>query len=374
MPETKLNDEKVLRMFVDRLIAEKGGESLEAKQKETLQGELLEELDERIQQAMVRALPDAKLMELEKLLDAEAPDEEIESFFSGAGVDFNPALKKVMSDFQNDYFTDKVKVSVKTKWTAKPAEVSKTTAPAAASETAASEGAAAPVAPAAVPEAAAPVAAVPAADAPSAAASATIATPAVAAQVPVQQVTQQATQGQPTQGTTSAVPGQSNVEGAAQASQPVVMVAAQGGAANPAAEGMVDVASGVPASSPAPASGLAPAGEPALQAAPNLMDALNTATANLNAAAASMGATQVNPAEANTEAIQVNPAVGQVAPAASQAAGAAQVNPTTPTVGMTQASVAQVNPAANGSEVNPGMNMGEATNNTGNVEMTGKEA
>lgn len=114
MPENKLNDEKVLAMFVDRLIADKGGDTLDAKQKETLQKELLEELDERIQQAMIRALPDAKLMELEKLLDEDAPDEEIEGFFKGADADFDPAIRKAMDEFRTDYFKDKIKVSVKT--------------------------------------------------------------------------------------------------------------------------------------------------------------------------------------------------------------------------------------------------------------------
>lgn len=117
MPENKLNDEKVLQMFVDRLIADKGGDTLDAKQKETLQGELMAELDERMQQAMIRALPDAKLMELEKMLDADASDEEIESFFANAskdaGVDFDPEIRKVFEAFRTDYFKDKIKVSVK---------------------------------------------------------------------------------------------------------------------------------------------------------------------------------------------------------------------------------------------------------------------
>ena len=286
MPENKLNDEKVLQMFVDRLIADKGGDMLDAKQKETLQGELMAELDERMQQAMIRALPDAKLMELEKMLDADASDEEIESFFMSAGVDFDPEIRKVFEAFRTDYFKDKIKVSVKMS----------VLAPAAS----ASAGA-------------------------TAAPGATSATPSVAtAQAPAVTpvVMPMPGAGQPTQGTTSAVPGQSNVEGVAntgavsavpvQASAPVetpvqlvapspaVPVAEpvtpsagqQSATAQPAVVQPVQAVAAAQPVQPVVVQSAQPvaAEEKPLQAAPNLMDALNTATANLNAAAANMGA------------------------------------------------------------------------------------
>lgn len=282
MPENKLNDEKVLQMFVDRLIADKGGDTLDAKQKETLQGELMAELDERMQQAMIRALPDAKLMELEKMLDADASDEEIESFFANAskdaGVDFDPEIRKVFEAFRTDYFKDKIKVSVK----------ASVLAPAASASAGAT---AAPGATSAAPS---------------------VATAQAPAVTPVAMPTPGA--GQPTQGTTSAVPGQSNVEGVAntgavsaapvQASAPVetpvqpvasspvapvaepVMPSAgqQSAAAQSTAVQSVQTVAAAQSAQPVAAE------EKPLQAAPNLMDALNTATANLNAAAANMGA------------------------------------------------------------------------------------
>ncbi len=269
MPENKLNDEKVLQMFVDRLIADKGGDTLDAKQKETLQGELMAELDERMQQAMIRALPDAKLMELEKMLDADASDEEIESFFMSAGVDFDPEIRKVFEAFRTDYFKDKIQVSVKTSVLA-PAASASAGATAALWATSAAPSVATAQAPAVAP----------------------VAMPTPGA-------------GQPTQGTTSAVPGQSNVEGVAntgavsaapvQASAPVetpVQPVASSPAA-PAAEPVMPSVGQQPATAqPAVVQSAqqAAAEEKPLQAAPNLMDALNTATANLNAAAANMGA------------------------------------------------------------------------------------
>lgn len=316
MPENKLNDEKVLRMFVDRLIADKGGDTLDAKQKEILQKELFEELDERIQQAMIRALTDAKLVELEKLLDEDAPDEEIESFFKGAGVDFDPAIRKALDEFRTDYFKDKIRVSVKT-------SILET-----------------------VPKA-----------------------PVVAAAPEVKAVETAPAAGQPAQGTSSVAPGQSNVEGVANATSaaeqgqaPVAQpqVVAQGANVTssasvtpsavvpgatpstntvPGLEGMPSVTpfvstsqtvpaapatpvvpvSVAPASPAVPAEPVAsaasanpvapvatpatptvpvakaapeaPAAEQPLQVAPNLMDALNTATADLDTATANLNVT-----------------------------------------------------------------------------------
>lgn len=290
MPEIKLDDEKVLRMFVDRLIADKGGDTLDAKQKEILQKELFEELDERIQQAMIRTLTDAKLVELEKLLDEDAPDEEIESFFKRADADFDPAIRKAMDEFRTDYFKDKIRVSVKTSIleAAPEAKVAETT-------------------PAAGQPAQGTNSAVPGQSNVEGVANATSAveqgqTPATQPQV----VTQGANATSSVSATPSAVPGAapvapnanavSGVEGMPSvtplASATPVTPAASASAApvNPVAQATTTVAPAVPVT---PAVSAAPAAEQPLQAAPNLMDALNTATANLDAATASLNA---NPA------------------------------------------------------------------------------
>ena len=298
MPENKLNDEKVLQMFVDRLIADKGGDTLDAKQKETLQKELLEELDERIQQAMIRALPDAKLMELEGLLDANVSDEKIESFFKEAGVEFDPAIRKAMDEFRTDYFKDKIKVSVKTSVLGTPASASDVSVQAEApkAET--------------TPEA-----------------------PKVEVVPGAQVVAPAPAMGQPAQGTTSTTPGQSNVEGVAN----VTSAVEQGQA--PAVQPQV-VAQGANATSNAPAE------ERPLQAAPNLMDALNTATANLNTTTADLNA-------ANT--------VSTPTPAA-------------PVVSAAQAPAAPVSPVAPASATMPAVTPLDGTNMNTNTDMTGKEA
>lgn len=289
MPENKLNDEKVLRMFVDRLIADKGGDTFDVKQKETLEAELMEELDGRIQQAMIRALTDAKLMELEKLLDADAPDEEIEKFFENAGVDFDPAIRKAMDAFRTDYFKDKIRVSVKT-----------------SASVAAGAGAPASVA---------------------AGAGASVSTLAPAGA------------GVPAQGVTSAVPGQSNVEGVANAAS----AAAQGQtmAAKPEVVAQGTPVSGAPAAA-APVVATPVAEERPLQAAPDLMAAL------LNAATVS--------------AEQAVPTLGQPATTVSQESTSVNA--------MTGTNAAQGVNAVTG--VNGVTGVGEAMKN--NAETTGKEA
>lgn len=292
MPENKL-DEKVLAMFVDRLIADKGGDTLDEKQKETLRGELREELDERMQRAMIKALPDEKLMKLEELLDADAPDEEIESFFANAGVSFDAPLRKAMSDFRDDYFTGKIKVSVKT--TVMP----KATAPVASE----------------VPAPAQPAVSSPAAS-------------------------------QPVQGTVSDVPGKSDVEGVADAvnasaqgaqTEPMTMPAAPVQTAGQVAGAQPAVQPVVPATQPAqpstptaqpvapvvepsvpvvepsmpavePAVAQAPEAEKPLQEAPDLMAALN-ATGDANMTASANAAGNVNAAAGvNTTTTEAQPA------------------------------------------------------------------
>lgn len=268
MPEIKLDDEKVLRMFVDKLIADKGGDTLDAKQKKTLQKELFKKLNERMQAAMVRALPDAKLMELEGLLDAGAPDEEIESFFANSGVSFDAALRQTMSEFRDAYFSGKIKTSVKLK------------APTGAGDKA-KKGA----------------------------------VPTSAQKTDVNAV--QPAVGQPAQGVSSAMPGRSNVEGVAN----VASAAAQGqtlaAPTQTVTQGVVSGTQGTDVTSqpfqvqpgqPLPIQPLQqpiqappvqpqvtpaqaqarPEAEQPLQAAPDLMDALNAATAHLNMATANL--------------------------------------------------------------------------------------
>lgn len=94
MPENKPTKAKIINVFVDKMMSDKGVND------ETLKEQLKAKLDEQIEQAMIRALPDEKLVELEAMLDRDASDDEIEKFFDESGVDFQVAVEDTMAAFR----------------------------------------------------------------------------------------------------------------------------------------------------------------------------------------------------------------------------------------------------------------------------------
>ena len=101
MPENKPMEQitkgKVINTFVSKMMADKGVE--DAALKEQLEAKL----EEQIEQAMIRMLPDEKLVELEGMLDREASDEEIEQFFDGSGVNFEQVAQQTMAAFRSAF-------------------------------------------------------------------------------------------------------------------------------------------------------------------------------------------------------------------------------------------------------------------------------
>lgn len=98
MPENKPTSQptkaKVINAFVNKMMADKGTDDVALKE------QLEMKLEEQIEQAMIRALPDEKLVELEGMLDREASDDEIEAFFDGAGVNFEEVAQQTMAAFR----------------------------------------------------------------------------------------------------------------------------------------------------------------------------------------------------------------------------------------------------------------------------------
>lgn len=106
MPESKLTDTKMLVVFVDKLLADKGLE-LEADERQRLRAKLLSEIDEAIEQAIIRSLPDEKLAELSTLTEQpNVADEAIEAVFNGAGVDFQVVVMQTMTDFRERFLSE----------------------------------------------------------------------------------------------------------------------------------------------------------------------------------------------------------------------------------------------------------------------------
>ncbi len=102
MPETNLSDEKVLEIFVDNMITDKGVQ-VDAAQREALRQQLVTELNGTISQAIVMALPDEKAIELDQKIDAGMPDDEVESFFMNSGIDFEAVTGAAMKHFRMAY-------------------------------------------------------------------------------------------------------------------------------------------------------------------------------------------------------------------------------------------------------------------------------
>lgn len=102
MPEIKPTQTKIINAFVDKMMADKGLDVASPEYGE-LRKNLREKTEEQIEQAMLRALSDAQLLELESLMDNNASDEAIDAFFDNAGVDFTQAVEQAMAEFRKAF-------------------------------------------------------------------------------------------------------------------------------------------------------------------------------------------------------------------------------------------------------------------------------
>lgn len=100
MPET--NSKQIIDEYLNRLMAEKGASALGAEEQAKMRAELEQKLEEKIGRAMINALPDAKLIELEQLLDMGAADEVMEKFFAEAQADYAEATKAAVEEFSRE--------------------------------------------------------------------------------------------------------------------------------------------------------------------------------------------------------------------------------------------------------------------------------
>lgn len=102
MPEMKISDERVLMAFVDKMITDKN--ALVTQQERTaLYRVLREQLNVKIEQAMLSALSDEELLKLNKMLDEGASDEEVEALFNGSEADFAGAVEQALTELRTEY-------------------------------------------------------------------------------------------------------------------------------------------------------------------------------------------------------------------------------------------------------------------------------
>lgn len=107
MSEFYISRNKLLSLYVDQLMAHKGVGSLNLDEQKQLKAKLEQKLDYSIQEAMIDALSNEKLEELDRRLDEGMTDEELELFFeyNSPEVEMKSVLADVLEKFSEDYLS-----------------------------------------------------------------------------------------------------------------------------------------------------------------------------------------------------------------------------------------------------------------------------
>lgn len=108
MPEIKPTQTRIINTFVDKMMVDKDLGAMSTEEREALRKNLRQKAEEQIEQAMLAALPDKKLLELEQLVDAGASDDALDDFFANCGVDFTKAAEQAMVEFRKAFLNSTV--------------------------------------------------------------------------------------------------------------------------------------------------------------------------------------------------------------------------------------------------------------------------
>ncbi len=92
-----------LDAYVDRLIVEKNFPDLTDEVRAQVKKDLLDRLNDTINAKVIAALSDSDLAGFEKLLDANAPQEEIQKYIESKVPDSTTFLANVLLDFRKTY-------------------------------------------------------------------------------------------------------------------------------------------------------------------------------------------------------------------------------------------------------------------------------
>lgn len=94
---------KDLDLFIDRLIQEKGLESLEPELLNQVKTDLKDRIEDIINATILEKLTPEKLADFEKLLDSKASDETIQKFCKENIPNLEEVLARVFLDFRQTY-------------------------------------------------------------------------------------------------------------------------------------------------------------------------------------------------------------------------------------------------------------------------------
>lgn len=108
MPEIKPTQTKLINVFVDKMMADKGLDAMGAEEQQGLRKSLRAKVEEQVERAMLSALTDAQLVELERMMDEGASDAELDKFFDESGADFDGAVHEAMTEFRKAFLNSTV--------------------------------------------------------------------------------------------------------------------------------------------------------------------------------------------------------------------------------------------------------------------------
>lgn len=100
-----IKDNIEIEQYIDRLLDEK---QMLGHEREAEKQRLFNELNDLVLRAVMRALPDDKLAELNHVLDEdEMSEEQIDKVVNDSGVDMAEVTRTVLTKFENEYLGGK---------------------------------------------------------------------------------------------------------------------------------------------------------------------------------------------------------------------------------------------------------------------------
>lgn len=102
MPETNVSAQEAIDDFLDRMIEDKG-EVLTPEERLMRRKELKERLDGMVDEEMIAAVPDDKIIELDERMREGMTAEQVEAFLLEAGADFDQAAIAALDRLRDEY-------------------------------------------------------------------------------------------------------------------------------------------------------------------------------------------------------------------------------------------------------------------------------
>ncbi len=103
MSDKNLTEDEVLSNFITKMVDDKGEAGLTPEERGALETRLKHELDRYVEVSLIAALPDEKLLVLEKWLDLGMTDEEKDFFFEEAGINESHVIETALMNFRANY-------------------------------------------------------------------------------------------------------------------------------------------------------------------------------------------------------------------------------------------------------------------------------